>query len=51
VLFEISLEERKAADGQSFLIGLAVGDQALEVGFKRGELSFKIVCDPHEVAG
>src|SRR5688500_18251773 len=48
---EIPLQERKAADGQPILVGLAVGNQAFKVGFKLGQLPLEILLDAHEVAG
>jgi hypothetical protein len=46
----ISFKEREAADGQPILIGLTVGDEALEVSFKLGQLPLEVVSDPHKVA-
>src|SRR5437660_11221050 len=46
-----SLQTRKAANGQSILVGLAVGNQALKMSFKLWKLSFEVVRDPHQVAG
>src|SRR6266567_8617607 len=46
-----SLQKRKAANGQSILVGLALGNLALKMSFKLWKLSFEVVRDPHQVAG
>jgi hypothetical protein len=45
------LQERKATDGQSILIGFALGNQAFQVSFKLWKLPLEIICHPHEGAG